>query len=63
MITLTPRQREIIGLVANGKTNKEIAMVLGVSHNTIRVHIKRIMELLDAANRAHIVYKYYVGGK
>ncbi len=52
---LTDREREVLQLIAEGKTNKEIASLLGVSINTEETHRKHIMEKLDLHNTAEIV--------
>jgi DNA-binding NarL/FixJ family response regulator len=39
---LSPREREVAGLVARGLANKEIARELGLSHGTIKVHVHSI---------------------
>lgn len=52
---LTPRQREIVQLVAKGLTAKEIGSVLGLSVRTIEFHKYRAMETLGAANAADLV--------
>ena len=52
---LTDREREVLQLIAEGKTNKEIASRLGVSINTVETHRKHIMEKLDLHNTAEIV--------
>ena len=44
--SLTPRQREILQLVAEGHTNKEIAQRLGLSHRTVEVHRNQLMKRL-----------------
>lgn len=59
---LTIHQQQIIGLVAKGLTNKEIALQLHLSQFTIRNHIHRIMRLVDAANRAEAVRTIMSGG-
>jgi DNA-binding NarL/FixJ family response regulator len=43
---LTPRQREVLQLVAEGRSAKEIAAVLNVSHRTVEFHKNKIMEVL-----------------
>jgi DNA-binding CsgD family transcriptional regulator len=48
---LTPREREVIGLVADGKTNPEIARQLWISRGTVRTHLENIFEKLDVPNR------------
>jgi len=52
---LTDREREVLQLVAEGKTNKEIAVRLDVSVNTVETHRKHTMEKLDLHNTAEVV--------
>jgi two-component system response regulator NreC len=52
---LTDREREVLQLIAEGKTNKEVAGVLSVSINTVETHRKHIMEKLDLHNTAELV--------
>ena len=52
---LTDREREVLQLIAEGKTNKEIATLLSVSINTVETHRKHIMEKLDLHNTAELV--------
>jgi two-component system, NarL family, nitrate/nitrite response regulator NarL len=49
---LTPRQREVLRMVASGATNKEIAQVLQIAPHTVRNHLGQIFERIGAANRA-----------
>ncbi|MDD5037732.1 MAG: response regulator transcription factor [Dehalococcoidales bacterium] len=49
---LSPREREVLQLVAQGSTNKEIADALFISENTVKTHLKSIMETLHMANRS-----------
>jgi len=44
---LTPREREILQLLAEGKTNKEVATVLGLSPHTVETHRGNILEKLN----------------
>jgi two-component system, NarL family, response regulator len=48
---LTPRERQVLQLVAKGLTNKEIGRVLGISDNTARNHVNSIIEKLDVSDR------------
>ncbi|WP_425583588.1 response regulator transcription factor [Winogradskyella damuponensis] len=48
---LTERQLEVIKLVKEGKTNKEIGVELYISENTVKYHLKAIYELLGVKNR------------
>ena len=52
---LTPRQRQIVNLVAKGLTNKEIAAQLKLSEFTVRNHLHRIMKQVDVASRQEAV--------
>lgn len=49
--SLTTREREVLGLVAEGWTNKEIARHLAVSPATIKAHVERIIAKLGVADR------------
>ncbi len=51
---LSSRELEIVGLVANGLTNKEIAQKLCITDNTSKVHIKNILSKLQLKNRQHL---------
>ncbi len=52
---LTPREREVVELVAYGMTNIQIGLRLGISENTIKRHMSNIMTKLNAANRTDVV--------
>jgi DNA-binding NarL/FixJ family response regulator len=52
---LTTRELEVLQLIVNGKSNKEIATVLGVSANTVAVHRANIMQALELHNTAELV--------
>ena len=49
--TLTEREKEVLGLLATGKTNKEIAGALRIAENTVKNHLKNILEKLHLENR------------
>lgn len=49
---ITPREREILALIANGRANKEIAAVLEVSEDTVKRHVSHILEKLNVNDRA-----------
>jgi len=53
--SLTTRELEVLHLIVHGKSNKEIAVVLGLSANTIAVHRANIMQALDIHNTAELV--------
>ena len=52
---LTPREREVLGRVIAGASNKEAGRALGISPRTIEVHRARIMDKLGAKNTADLV--------
>lgn len=55
--TLTPREREILALVASGLMNKQIASVLRLSENTVKIHREHIIEKMDASSSADLARK------
>ncbi|MDY7228397.1 response regulator transcription factor [Hyalangium rubrum] len=52
---LTPREREVCTLVAQGLTNKEVAQQLGTTEKTIKVHRARVIQKLDVDSVAELV--------
>src|SRR5258708_505088 len=52
---LSPPQREILDLVAEGRTSKEIAVALGISESTVNWHLANAFERLGASSRAEAV--------
>jgi DNA-binding NarL/FixJ family response regulator len=59
---LTEREREVLGLVGQGKTNDEIAGELFVSPATVKTHVSRVMSKLYARDRAQLVVAAYESG-
>jgi DNA-binding NarL/FixJ family response regulator len=55
--SLTTREREILPLIAEGKSNKEIAQVIGNTAGTVRQQIAVMMEKTESLNRTHLVVK------
>ena len=53
---LTARQREVLQLLAEGKSAKEIAAVLGLSTRTIEDHKYRMMEILGIENSVELIH-------
>ena len=52
---LTYREIQILGCIANGGTNKQVAHMLGISEQTIKNHVSAILRKLNANDRAHAV--------
>jgi DNA-binding CsgD family transcriptional regulator len=52
---LSPRQQQIIGLVALGFSDKEISYRLALSPHTVRTYLDRVYQLLGCNTRAHAV--------
>jgi len=52
---LTPREIEVLTVVASGAHNRGIAATLGIAEDTVKMHIKNIMAKLDAADRTGAV--------
>jgi DNA-binding NarL/FixJ family response regulator len=54
---LTPREREVLDLLARGLSNKEIGAALGISEHTAKFHVNAILEKLGAAGRTEAVVR------
>ncbi len=59
---LSPRELEILKLIATGRSNKEIAHALAISEGTVRVHASNIFAKLDCSDRAQAVAEAYQRG-
>ena len=59
---LTPREREVLGLVAEGMTNAEIATALVVGVETVRTHVASVLAKLQARDRTQAVVLGYRAG-
>ncbi|MEA3044787.1 MAG: hypothetical protein QOH47_2625 [Sphingomonadales bacterium] len=54
---LTPRECEILALLASGRSNKELARALGISPNTVKTHVGRLFEKLEVQKRVQAIEK------
>ena len=54
---ITRREHEVLGLIAAGRSNKEIARQLNLSPNTVKTHIARLYEKLEAARRTDAILR------
>lgn len=61
-VSLSPREKEVLELLRLGKTNKELAGELFISENTVKVHLRNIMEKLKASNRCQVINIAYNKG-
>ncbi|MFE5671871.1 response regulator [Agromyces sp. NPDC056523] len=60
--TLTPREREILVAIAEGLNNAELAARFHLSASTVKTHVGRILQKLDARDRVHVVILAYQHG-
>jgi DNA-binding CsgD family transcriptional regulator len=54
-IRLAPRESEVLKWLIDGKSNWEIGVILGISVNTVKFHLKNLMQKFNAMNRYHLV--------
>ncbi|WP_295442442.1 response regulator transcription factor [uncultured Thiodictyon sp.] len=60
---LTPREHEVMGMVTDGKSNREIAAALGVTPKTVEAHRARVMEKMRADSLAELVRMALIAGQ
>jgi LuxR family maltose regulon positive regulatory protein len=61
-LSLTPRQCHILGLIAVGRSNKEIARITGITPETVKTHVKNIFVKLAVEKRAQAVARAHMLG-
>lgn len=54
---LTPRQRDVLGLIARGYSNKKIASELNLAEGTVKLHVAALLRVLGADNRTEAVFE------
>ena len=59
---LTDRESEVLGLVAKGLANKQIALALGISEHTVKFHVSSVYTKLNVTNRTEAVREGLRGG-
>jgi DNA-binding NarL/FixJ family response regulator len=59
---LTPRELQVVELIARGQSNREIAAALTIEESTVKTHVKRILLKLDLRDRIHaVIFAYETG--
>ncbi len=54
---LTPKERDVLRLLARNMSNKEIALAMEIGGETVKWHLKNLFDKLDAANRKHLLHR------
>ncbi|GGM64280.1 hypothetical protein GCM10012275_38550 [Longimycelium tulufanense] len=62
MTSLSPRRRELLVHLSQGRTNIEIARLMYLEESTVKTHIRHLFRKLGARNRAHAVHLGYLHG-
>jgi DNA-binding CsgD family transcriptional regulator len=58
LIVLTEREREVMQLIMQGYTNRQIARVLGIAEHTIEKHLSNMYRKLEVTNRTSAVLRF-----
>jgi DNA-binding CsgD family transcriptional regulator len=56
---LTPRQADVLALVATGKTNKEIAQALACADNTVELHVTHVLRKAGVTSRSQLIARFW----
>jgi DNA-binding CsgD family transcriptional regulator len=59
---VTPRELEVLALIADGYSTREIAQMLWITDETVRTHVRRLLSRVGARTRAHAVAIAYRDG-
>lgn len=59
MEVLTQKEKEIVSLIVKGLSNGEIGCFLNISENTVKTHIRHILDKFALKNRAQLIAYYY----
>jgi len=62
VLGVTPRQREVLKLAAQGHANKSIALLLNITEHTVKSHLSAMFHLLHTKNRAECIQRAYQTG-
>lgn len=58
LAALTSRQRDVLTIIIQGKSNKEIANVLNITERTVKFHVSDLIELLKVSNRLEMIFRF-----
>ncbi len=61
ILSLSPREREILALIARGASNKEVARALGIAETTVKIHVQHILRKLNLGSRVQAAV--YLAGR
>jgi two-component system NarL family response regulator len=56
--SLSPREREVLALIGAGKANKEIASETGMTYNTVKIHVRSVLQKLGVRSRTLAAIQY-----
>jgi DNA-binding NarL/FixJ family response regulator len=57
--TLTDREESVLALIAQGKSNAQVSVTLGLSENTIKFHVRNLFSKLGVTNRTEAAAKFH----